>query len=184
MWCRSVWCRSETLSLCLSVCLWLGPGLLSSSEVNWTRTPRTWTGPWVMDSNMLLLWFLSDLAVAAGKLRATLICSCVRSNVSICGEMSAVSPDQIQPGEENRTGAEEAGILQPQTVFVILDSAETVNLVRWVRKFWELPLFLPRRRISRQTPFKNLYFKVCVVAHGTEHSRQVWGVFRVHRNNN
>ncbi|KAM8754873.1 transcription factor E3a isoform 2-T2 [Acanthopagrus schlegelii] len=44
--------------------------------------------------------------------------------------MSAVSPDQIQPGEENRTGAEEAGILQPQTVFVILDSAETVNLVR------------------------------------------------------
>lgn len=44
--------------------------------------------------------------------------------------MSAVSPDQIQSGEENRTGAEEAGILQPQTVFVILDSAETVNLVR------------------------------------------------------
>ncbi|KAL7397874.1 hypothetical protein ABVT39_001126 [Epinephelus coioides] len=44
--------------------------------------------------------------------------------------MSAVSSDQIP----NRTGAEpeqlEAGILQPQTVFVILDSAETLNLVR------------------------------------------------------
>ncbi|XP_060914432.1 transcription factor E3a isoform X2 [Labrus mixtus] len=52
--------------------------------------------------------------------------------------MSAVSPEQIQPGEQNRAGAEldyqqqeeEAGILQPQTVFVILDSAETLNLVR------------------------------------------------------
>ncbi|CAJ1085672.1 hypothetical protein L3Q82_003676 [Xyrichtys novacula] len=48
--------------------------------------------------------------------------------------MSAVSPDQVQTGEPNRTGAEpqqqEAGILQPQTVFVILDSAETLNLVR------------------------------------------------------
>ncbi|XP_078110242.1 transcription factor E3a isoform X2 [Sander vitreus] len=45
--------------------------------------------------------------------------------------MSAVNSDQIL----NRTGAEleqqeEAGILQPQTVFVILDSAETLNLVR------------------------------------------------------
>ncbi|XP_018542993.1 transcription factor E3a [Lates calcarifer] len=48
--------------------------------------------------------------------------------------MSAVSPDQIQTGEQNRTGAEpeqqDTGILQPQTVFVILDSAETLNLVR------------------------------------------------------
>ncbi|XP_070766516.1 transcription factor E3a [Enoplosus armatus] len=48
--------------------------------------------------------------------------------------MSAVSSDQILTGEQNRTGAEleqqEAGILQPQTVFVILDSAETLNLVR------------------------------------------------------
>ncbi|XP_073325458.1 LOW QUALITY PROTEIN: transcription factor E3a [Pagrus major] len=48
--------------------------------------------------------------------------------------MSAVSSDQIQSGEENRTGDEperqEAGLLQPQTVFVILDSAETLNLVR------------------------------------------------------
>ncbi|TDH11068.1 hypothetical protein EPR50_G00081640 [Perca flavescens] len=45
--------------------------------------------------------------------------------------MSAVNSDQIL----NRTGAEpeqqeEAGILQQQTVFVILDSAETLNLVR------------------------------------------------------
>ncbi|XP_071314776.1 transcription factor E3a [Trachinotus anak] len=48
--------------------------------------------------------------------------------------MSAVSPDQIQTGEQSRAGAEpeqqEAGILQPQTVFVILDSAETLDLVR------------------------------------------------------
>ncbi|XP_074538383.1 transcription factor E3a [Halichoeres trimaculatus] len=50
--------------------------------------------------------------------------------------MSAVSPDhvQVQTGELSRTGAEPepqgAGILQPQTVFVILDSAETLNLVR------------------------------------------------------
>ncbi|XP_041654546.1 transcription factor E3a [Cheilinus undulatus] len=35
--------------------------------------------------------------------------------------MSAASPEQTQ---------QEAGILQPQTVFVILDSAETLNLVR------------------------------------------------------
>ncbi|GLD69112.1 transcription factor E3-like protein [Lates japonicus] len=39
-----------------------------------------------------------------------------------------------RPGSRNRTGAEpeqqDAGILQPQTVFVILDSAETLNLVR------------------------------------------------------
>ncbi|XP_044065928.1 transcription factor E3a isoform X2 [Siniperca chuatsi] len=46
----------------------------------------------------------------------------------------SVSSDQIQTGEQNRTGVEleqqEAGILQPQTVFVILDSAETLNLVR------------------------------------------------------
>uniref|UniRef100_UPI0037E8A5E3 transcription factor E3a n=1 Tax=Semicossyphus pulcher TaxID=241346 RepID=UPI0037E8A5E3 len=48
--------------------------------------------------------------------------------------MSAVSSDQTQTGEQNRTGAypeqQEARILQPQTVFVILDSAETLNLVR------------------------------------------------------
>nr|XP_046252541.1 transcription factor E3a [Scatophagus argus] len=48
--------------------------------------------------------------------------------------MSAVSADQIQTVEQNRAGAEpeqqEARILQPQTVFVILDSAETLNLVR------------------------------------------------------
>ncbi|KAM9855602.1 transcription factor E3a isoform 2-T2 [Aulostomus maculatus] len=48
--------------------------------------------------------------------------------------MSSVSSDQIKTGGQNRTGAEptapEAGLLQPQTVFVILDSAETLNLVR------------------------------------------------------
>ncbi|XP_008293468.1 transcription factor E3a [Stegastes partitus] len=48
--------------------------------------------------------------------------------------MSAVSPDQTQTGEPDRTGAEseqrEGDVLQPQTVFVILDSAETLNLVR------------------------------------------------------
>ncbi|KAG7220394.1 hypothetical protein INR49_018232 [Caranx melampygus] len=48
--------------------------------------------------------------------------------------MSALTPDQIETGQQRRTGAEpeqqEAGILQPQTVFVILDSAETLNLVQ------------------------------------------------------
>ncbi len=75
--------------------------------------------------------------------------------------MSAVSPDQIQTGEQNRTGAEleqqEAGILQPQTVFVILDSAETLNLVRWVRKFWKVPLWLLRRE-----PHAKLRSKICI----------------------
>ncbi|KAF0036118.1 hypothetical protein F2P81_011430 [Scophthalmus maximus] len=48
--------------------------------------------------------------------------------------MSGVSSVQVQTGEVNQTGAEsvrqEAGILQPQTVFVILDSAETLNLIQ------------------------------------------------------
>ncbi|KAK2850939.1 hypothetical protein Q5P01_007215 [Channa striata] len=48
--------------------------------------------------------------------------------------MSAVSSDLIQTGDHKGTEAdldqEEAAILQPQTVFVILDSAETLNLVR------------------------------------------------------
>lgn len=52
------------------------------------------------------------------------------------GEMSAVSPEHIQTGEQNRTGDEselqKVGLLEPQTVFVILDSSETLNLVRWV----------------------------------------------------
>lgn len=50
------------------------------------------------------------------------------------GEMSAVSPEHVRTGEQNRTGDEpelqKAGLLQPQTVFVILDSSETLNLVR------------------------------------------------------
>lgn len=50
--------------------------------------------------------------------------------------MSAVSPEHIQTGEQNRTGDEpelqKVGLLEPQTVFVILDSSETLNLVRWV----------------------------------------------------
>ncbi|XP_023150931.1 transcription factor E3a isoform X2 [Amphiprion ocellaris] len=46
--------------------------------------------------------------------------------------MSAVNPNQTQSGEPNRAGAEqgEGGVLHPQTVFVILDSAETLNVVR------------------------------------------------------
>ncbi|KAI3357045.1 hypothetical protein L3Q82_003676 [Scortum barcoo] len=46
--------------------------------------------------------------------------------------MSAVSSDQVQTADQSRAGSEpqEAGILEPQTVFVILDSAETLNLVR------------------------------------------------------
>ncbi|XP_072223371.1 transcription factor E3a [Leuresthes tenuis] len=48
--------------------------------------------------------------------------------------MSAISSSQVRTGEQNPNGAEldhpEAAVLQPQTVFVILDSAETLNLVR------------------------------------------------------
>ncbi|XP_070696173.1 transcription factor E3a [Pempheris klunzingeri] len=48
--------------------------------------------------------------------------------------MSAVSPDRIHTGDQIHTGAvpeqQGAGVLQPQTVFVILDSPETLNLVR------------------------------------------------------
>ncbi|XP_041801611.1 transcription factor E3a isoform X2 [Chelmon rostratus] len=48
--------------------------------------------------------------------------------------MSAVRSDQIHTGEQDRTGAEteqqDAEILPSQTVFVILDSADTLNLVR------------------------------------------------------
>ncbi|XP_034027730.1 transcription factor E3a [Thalassophryne amazonica] len=48
--------------------------------------------------------------------------------------MSTVSSNQLKTREPNRTVSgsdqQEAGILQPQTVFVILDSAETLNLVR------------------------------------------------------
>lgn len=48
--------------------------------------------------------------------------------------MSAVSSEHVQTGEQNRTGDEselqKVGLLEPQTVFVILDSSETLNLVR------------------------------------------------------
>ncbi|XP_059189234.1 transcription factor E3a [Centropristis striata] len=44
--------------------------------------------------------------------------------------MSAVSSDQNQNRSGNEPDSPEAGLLQPQTVFVILDSAETLNLVR------------------------------------------------------
>lgn len=67
-------------------------------------------------------------------------------------EMSAVIPEQVRSEQGSRSGAEpeqpEAGVLQPQTVFVILDPAETLNVVRWVRKFFLFcfftPLLLPR----------------------------------------
>ncbi|XP_068454732.1 transcription factor E3a [Clinocottus analis] len=44
--------------------------------------------------------------------------------------MSAVDSDQYPNRTEAETDPQEAGVLQPQTVFVILDSAETLNLVR------------------------------------------------------
>lgn len=62
-----------------------------------------------------------------------------RRNCPFGGEMSSVSAELVPIGEPIQAGAEEAesqqaaGILQPQTVFVILDSAETLNLVQWVR---------------------------------------------------
>ena len=42
--------------------------------------------------------------------------------------MSAVSPEHIRPGDDPEL--QSAGLLQPQTVFVILDSSETLNLLR------------------------------------------------------
>uniref|UniRef100_A0A3Q4GPS7 Transcription factor binding to IGHM enhancer 3 n=1 Tax=Neolamprologus brichardi TaxID=32507 RepID=A0A3Q4GPS7_NEOBR len=48
--------------------------------------------------------------------------------------MSAVIPEQVRSEQGSLSGAEpeqpEAGVLQPQTVFVILDPAETLNVVR------------------------------------------------------
>lgn len=50
--------------------------------------------------------------------------------------MSAVRPEHVHTGERNRAGDEpraelqKAGLLQPQTVFVVLDSSETLNVVR------------------------------------------------------
>uniref|UniRef100_A0A8C6S1F2 BHLH domain-containing protein n=1 Tax=Neogobius melanostomus TaxID=47308 RepID=A0A8C6S1F2_9GOBI len=48
--------------------------------------------------------------------------------------MSTVNANQLHSEEQSRTGAQseltEAGVLQPQTVYVILDSAESLNLVR------------------------------------------------------
>lgn len=67
-------------------------------------------------------------------------------------EMSAVIPEQVRSEQGSCSGADpeqpEAGVLQPQTVFVILDPAETLNVVRWVRKFFFCffftPLLVPR----------------------------------------
>lgn len=61
-----------------------------------------------------------------------------RKKTSLRREMSAISPELVPIGEPSQAGAEAGsqqatGILQPQTVFVILDPAETLNLVRWVR---------------------------------------------------
>lgn len=63
------------------------------------------------------------------------VCAWKTKKNSLRVEMSAFSPELVPSGEPNRAGAEAepqqaAGILQPQTVFVILDSAETLNLVR------------------------------------------------------
>ncbi|KAM8862497.1 transcription factor E3a isoform 2-T2 [Spinachia spinachia] len=44
--------------------------------------------------------------------------------------MSAVSSDQFRNGTAAEPDQRETGILQPQTVLVLLDSAETINLVR------------------------------------------------------
>ncbi|XP_017259936.2 transcription factor E3 isoform X2 [Kryptolebias marmoratus] len=51
--------------------------------------------------------------------------------------MAAASSDQVRTGEQNRSGtdlnqpeASDSLVLQPHTVFVILDSAETLNLVQ------------------------------------------------------
>lgn len=183
------------VSVCLPACLSAPPARLSvvqatreeslccSRDSNLIRHLRLCGASSVLHrvldqcpAKIMLLWFHVDHLVAAGK-------SSERSlwaKTSFSGEMSAVSSEQNQAGEQNRTGTEpelqKAGVLEPQTVFVILDSSETLNLVRWVRKFWEVPLLQ-----QRQTPFKFIPTKyvfqttsfnvLCVVIRGDSPSK-------------
>ncbi|XP_077936920.1 transcription factor E3a isoform X2 [Gasterosteus aculeatus] len=62
--------------------------------------------------------------------------------------MSAVSSDQFRTGAEPEQ--QESGILQPQTVFVLLDSAETINLVRASTAASSCSSSLPSRVLMRQ----------------------------------
>lgn len=131
-----------------SVCLWIRLPRCHWAVVFRTRTfLRSLSFIQRGSGRIMLRWSPGGLAVAAGKNQTkpnASLCACAWKKTSLRGEMSAVSPEQVQTGEPSRTGAEadpqKAGILQPQTVFVILDSSETLNLVRWVRKFGEVPL--------------------------------------------
>jgi len=88
--------------------------------------------------------------------------------------MSAVGSDQ----NRNRTAElQEAGLLQPQTVFVILDSAETLNLVRWVRKFWRSPT--PFRHAS--VWLRGARCSLLALFYGTEDMSPICGAFGGHR---
>nr|XP_057940258.1 transcription factor E3a [Doryrhamphus excisus] len=69
--------------------------------------------------------------VAAGKSETSLRSSCwLATKLSVwilgtVGEMSSIGPDQKTNGLEPETG-----VLQPQTVFVILDAAESLNVLQ------------------------------------------------------
>lgn len=154
-WYRSVLCTSMlAVPVYLSCCLWF----ISSLSVNGTPArssappspDRCRLSPTTEDMTPLwLTWFLPQLL-------RTLTASLTvwGSQPPASGEMSAVSPEHIHTGEQNRTGGEpelhQAGLLQPQTVFVILDSSETLNLVRWVSSLG------PTQSEPAQTPIKQV----------------------------
>lgn len=149
-------CLPVSRSVSQSVCLWLRLPRCHSAVVFRTRTfLRSLSFIQRGSGRIMLRWSPVSRAVAAWKKtnQNASLCACAWKKTSLRGEMSAVSPEQVQTGEPSRTVAEadpqKAGILQPQTVFVILDSSEAINLVRWVRKFGKY-----RSSRSRQTSFK------------------------------
>lgn len=110
-----------------------------------------------------LRWLLGDKALLCAAESGSLLVK----TPFVPGEMSAVSSDHIQTGEQSRVESDDQeGILQPQTVFVILDSAETLNLVRWVRKFLDIP-----NSLRKSTDLKSL----CFSSTETNLSEQDWG---------
>lgn len=141
---------SQLLSVFQSVGRWVSQSVCGSGCPGATQQSRSGpepsSGP-CRSGRIMLRWSPSIVRWLLGKTKPNQTphsCVCASKKPSLRGEMSAVSPEQVQTGEPSRTGAEadpqKAGILQPQTVFVILDSSETLNLVRWVRKLGKVPL--------------------------------------------
>lgn len=148
---HSIWIRGDAhYVLCvLFLCTRLPPLLVSQSvsqsgsdspgaSSRSKSRPETIPGTSLYSCGVWIASCSSDLPVAARKEKVNRkrVCAWMKKT-SLLREMSAVSPELVPIGEPSRAEAEAdsqqaAGILQPQTVFVILDSAETLNLVRWV----------------------------------------------------